>query len=61
MAGFSPSRLFTVAAILMGVGTVGFYIIDGMIADDVKGHRWINAFYCCVITLTTCVRLIDLS
>lgn len=60
MAGFSLSRLFTVAAILIGVGTVGFYIIDGMMAGDDKGHRWINAFYCCVMTLTTYVRFIDL-
>eukprot|EP00804_Cyclotella_cryptica_P020867 CCRYP_011457-RB/>CCRYP_011457-RB protein AED:0.27 eAED:0.27 QI:51/0/0.5/1/0/0.5/2/0/159 len=53
MAGLSSSRLLTVAATLMGVGTVGFYNIDGMMAHDAKGHRWINAFYCCVITLTT--------
>jgi hypothetical protein len=53
MAELSSSRLLAVAAALLGIGTLGFYHIDGMIVDDAKGDRWVNAFYCSVITLTT--------
>lgn len=59
MAELSTSRLLTVAASLLVIGTLGFYHLDGMIVDDAEGDRWVNAFYCCVMTLTTWVLRSD--
>ena len=49
----SSARVIVVGMGLVGVGMLGFYHIPGLMADDVKGDRVINAFYCAAITLTT--------
>ena len=49
----STTRLLSVAAALVGVGTLGFRYIDGLISEDAEGNEWVNAFYCAVITMTT--------
>ena len=49
----SSARVIVVGMGLVGVGMLGFYHIPGLMADDVKGDRFINAFYCAAITLTT--------
>ena len=53
MAEIATSKLLVVAVALMGIGTLGFYYIDGMVVDNAEGDRLVNAFYCCVMTLTT--------
>ncbi len=53
MTQLSTTRLMTMASAISTIGTLGFYVINGMIVDDAGGNPWINAFYCSVITLTT--------
>jgi Ion channel len=57
----SSSRIIMMGMSLVGIGMLGFYYIPGLMAapaeddnDPTKGgDRWVNAFYCSVITLTT--------
>ena len=49
----STERVGLLGAGLVGVGMLGFYTLPGMIADEATGSKFINSFYCSVITLTT--------
>jgi hypothetical protein len=49
----SSSRVVLVGMGLVGIGMAGFYYIPGLMAEDEKGDRLVNAFYCSAITLTT--------
>lgn len=49
----SPGRALFLGLTLLFVGSLGFYHIPGMISEEAKGRRPINALYCAVITLTT--------
>lgn len=49
----STERVGLLGASLVAVGMAGFYFLPGMISDDATGSKFINAFYCSVITLTT--------
>jgi hypothetical protein len=40
-------------ALLIGIGTLGFHELPGMIEEDATGDFWVNSFYCSVMTLTT--------
>lgn len=53
--GVNPDRVFMLGVMLMGITSMGFYSIEGMIADDAGGSREVNAFYCAAVTLTTWV------
>lgn len=50
-----PLRVFLLGAALLTTGTMGFYLIPGMINEDASGLRIVNAFYCSAVTLTTYV------
>ena len=66
MEDLSTMRVALVGASLLTVGTVGFYHIPGLIRKHDIDHdhhdhpsannRWIDAFYCATMTLTTYVR-----
>ena len=49
----SSSRVILVGMGLVGAGMLGFYYIPGLLDQDAKGDRLVNAFYCSAITLTT--------
>ena len=49
----SPDKVVILGCLLLGIGMVGFYFLDGMITNDAGGSHLINAFYCSVMTLTT--------
>mmetsp|Transcript_19912 Transcript_19912/g.25647 ORF Transcript_19912/g.25647 Transcript_19912/m.25647 type:complete len:233 (-) Transcript_19912:153-851(-) len=55
--GFAAERVFLLGAILLLIGTAGFYNIPGMVVldDDEKSKRnhLVDSFYCAAITLTT--------
>ena len=49
----SSLRVLALGVALLVLGTIGFFQIPGMISDEAEGTKWINAFYCAVMTLTT--------
>ncbi|KAG7353803.1 ion channel [Nitzschia inconspicua] len=60
----SSTRIILTGLSLVGIGMLGFYYIPGLMVADVdvaadddepskNGDRWINAFYCSAISLTT--------
>jgi len=49
----SEFRLITLAAVLITIGTGGFYLLPGMIKEGAEGLRLVNAYYCTIMTLTT--------
>lgn len=49
----SPVRVAVMGAILIVIGMIGFCTIPGLIASDAEGNKFVNAFYCSVMTLTT--------
>ena len=49
----SPLRVTVLGIVLLSIGTIGFYHLPGMISNDAKGSRLVNAIYCTIITLTT--------
>jgi hypothetical protein len=49
----SAVRLFAMGGLLLAVGTTGFFYLPGMMKEDAKGSRVVNAFYCTVMSLTT--------
>jgi hypothetical protein len=49
----SSQRVLMLGAILLTIGTLGFYYIPGMILDGAAGSHLVNAFYCAAMTLTT--------
>ena len=49
----STDRLVALGVTLLTVGTAGFYYLPGLIKDDAKGSRLVNAFYCTVMSLST--------
>jgi hypothetical protein len=49
----APERVLLLGLSLLTVGTVGFYKIPGLLSDQAPGSRWVNAFYCAAVTLTT--------
>jgi hypothetical protein len=51
----SPIRVIFLGATILFLGTIGFYFIPGMIAEDAEGTPIVNAFYCASITLMTYV------
>jgi hypothetical protein len=52
----STTRIIIVGITLLTIATAGFYIDGhGLISDNAKGSKIVNAFYCAVMTLTTYV------
>lgn len=55
----SSSRVIMVGMGLVGIGMLGFYYIPGLMMavndddNEKEGDRWVDAFYCSAITLTT--------
>ena len=56
----SSVRVVILGVLLLTIGTIGFYYLPGMIAIDAKGSKFVNSFYCSVITLTTYVYSVRL-
>jgi hypothetical protein len=54
-------RVLLLGACLLGMGTVSFRYVPGLLQESAKGEAeanggsspWVNAFYCSAITLTT--------
>jgi len=49
----SRVRVSMLGGFLLLLGTLGFYVLPGMIQKDAPGSKLVNAFYCSAITLTT--------
>ena len=49
----SSFRVTLLGAALILFVMAGFYTIPGLIAEDAEGDKFVNAFYCSVISLTT--------
>ena len=49
----SSFRVTLLGAALILFVMAGFYTVPGLIAEDAEGDKFVNAFYCSVISLTT--------
>jgi|TARA_B110000208_G_scaffold186703_2_gene243624 hypothetical protein len=50
----SYNKTIALGAALVGLGAYGFHELPGMIGgDNLSANKWIDSFYCSVITLTT--------